>query len=384
MPATRADAPAWAPALLGAEYEAAAAADPFDGDDHRALVPRAARNRAGRRLRALDSSQIAPAMTLLAAGDALHDESVASLLRSDMACLDLADADVTSLTLQRLAHMCPALRAVDLARCAGVTDAGLAALGARLPRLRLVRLDGCAAITDAGVAALCGQIARPCALSLAWCAALTDASLDAFVAGCPRDEARAQLGISGCVRMTHVGLARAIRALGPALVSLAASYAPQAVDDGVVEALGAHCPHLVRLHLDGAIALSAAALRDVLDRAPALADVSLAHLAPAVVDARAIRALVRAAGPRLRHVDLSHSGALGAGALVSLVRAAPRLRTLACADCTDVGDDLVDAALAACPRLVSLDLCGCPRVTQGAVRAARAARRGSLLITAGQ
>lgn len=266
---------------------------------------------------------------------------------------------VRDATLEGVTRM-QTLRALDLARAQGVTDAGLSAMALsggleRLERLSLAETaagDGCVAAVAAGLPALR-------ALALDRCEAVTPAGLGALGA------ALVELSLEGCRAAIDQSVA-AVAAAAPRLERLNLAYCERVSDAGV-EALAPLAGTLVELQLFGCASVRSAAHLARLTRLEVLDLESCGG----IEDFSPLGALTA-----MRCLDLSDTAVTGA--MLVAMRGMRHLERLD----LDLCESLADAgllALADFPSLTDLDLSCCPRITDDGLDALAALPRISIL-----
>eukprot|EP00241_Pyramimonas_parkeae_P003204 CAMPEP_0114243912 /NCGR_PEP_ID=MMETSP0058-20121206/11050_1 /TAXON_ID=36894 /ORGANISM="Pyramimonas parkeae, CCMP726" /LENGTH=786 /DNA_ID=CAMNT_0001356799 /DNA_START=207 /DNA_END=2568 /DNA_ORIENTATION=+ len=246
----------------------------------------------------------------------------------------------------------PALTALDLRMCVKLTDAALQSLST-LSGLASLRLDRCTKVTDEGVAAL-SLLPGLTSLSLAGCARVTDASARALA----RRGRLTGLDARGCAGITEAGVC-ALAGIA-CLASLRLGGAGRLSEEGV-RALS-RLPGLHTLSLHGCYYVTVAGLR-ALGLLTALRTLSLHG------SMRLTRDGMRTLGglSSLTHLSLAESRKMTDDGARELGRLSA-LTNLSLSKCPLLSDVAVEV-VAGLPKLRSVNLGLCRRVTDKGVSA---------------
>ncbi|CAM9534788.1 unnamed protein product [Ascophyllum nodosum] len=152
----------------------------------------------------------------------------------------------------------PALRHLNLGRCAGVTDLALARIGGGFPGLEGVHLEHCLRVTDVGVRALAAGCRELRALGLGNCGQITDRALEALSVHCPSLE---WLDCSWCGDVTDKGFALLAEGC-PGLEEVQAAWCEN-LTDAALSALSKSCLRLEALHIGGCVGVTDAAVAEL-------------------------------------------------------------------------------------------------------------------------
>jgi len=214
------------------------------------------------------------------------------------------------------------LEDVDLTFAPDLDDSDVA----QLSGLRRLVLDGCQRVTGAGLRAVAQENAGLESLSLYWILNVNDAVLGAVAQHCHRLQ---HLNLSGCKRITDVGLESLGRA--PCATKLRFLDVTRCVllTDGGMGALVRRCPGLETLVL-----------------------YALAQLGPETY------AAIAGHLGCLRRLDVCGNARLSDGEMGAIANACPHMEVLNLTWCVNVTDTALARVAANCPRLRSISLFG--------------------------
>jgi len=258
---------------------------------------------------------------------------------------------------------CCDLQALDLSGAWRVTDDALALIGTKLARLKALSLARCYRVTDAGVRHLCGLVELE-RIDLSRCVNVHhEATLAELALACPLLRAVALSGLAGLVTVYSLS-ALAVAGRVEELDIEGASFA----SDGAVA------------QLESLVDLKAARCAGLVScanwRLSRLRSLDLSGAASSMVDEASLQALA-VHSPRLETLCMRNTAvsSAGLGALAAL-----ELRTLDVSGCANVDDDGLARLNQGCSVLVSLNLSGCKSVTPTGARALLSPRLRNLVL----
>lgn len=275
--------------------------------------------------------------------------------------------------LERVGHMCPQLRTLDISGCHQVTDNGLLCmLQAGGPPLTQLQVNHSPALTDHALALVTQRCPQLHTLGVAYCPRLTEQSLLELSKNCP---ALQWLDVSGCSswsesalalfstlpHLQHLGMqdmshwsSEALLHLAHCgqLVSLRAGDCT-ALNDDVLHALALACPRMMAVDLSHGLQLTQEGVQRALDLWPRLRVLVMRRAGSGQWERRGL------VHSQVEVVDVSWSGGWQDEGLIALANGCPRLRRVELAWCDALTEASLRVLVAVCPHLEVLNVRCC-------------------------